>query len=79
MSKTITAVEFRDALISRVISSNDFARQIGKTNSTIRGWCKNGVPKKHEHSVREMLKKTEIARYGGEHMDIFPDTIKDKL
>lgn len=54
--------------------------------STIQRWLRDGVPKQYESlcgSVDEFktqLDKAERTEYGGNHQDMFPDTLgKDAL
>ena len=69
---TISARQLTDGMIRRDISPRELSIQKGMTESTIRKWMKGGVPKKHEHDMREYLIATEKKVHGGHQMDMFP-------
>ena len=75
---SITGQELQDALLRRGISPLEFSRATMKQKSTIIGWLRNGVPKKHESEVKGWLRKTEIDT-GGVQLEAFPETVKGLL
>lgn len=80
---TITGSQLSTAMVRRCMSAKQLGRQLGKSESTIYGWCRSGVPDKYESQVggvagfSAVLNEAEIKEHGGTHQDMFPETISD--
>lgn len=69
---TISARQLIDGMIRRDISARQLAQQKGLTERAVKGWMRNGVPKKHLNTVKEFLDATEQHVHGAHHQDMFP-------
>jgi hypothetical protein len=66
--------EFNKRIVASGLSIAAFARHAGKMQKTIKGYTVNGVPKKSEKAIDDLL--TDLCRQM--HIDEYINNIKDE-